>query len=304
MAFAPTLGDAIPAIPEGSAMHGRALPRRQVVAALFVSLSLHALIGLCWLHARSMPSAHGTDISTRVDGPEDEVAFTLKEPSPRIAAADSKALNPETSNTEPVTLPPADPPRTTTPGPGAIVQTAYSPAADGSLEKSAGGTPLHGRPKSGSSIVYVIDRSSSMGVGGLLRAATAAVRASLAQLGPDTRFAIVAYNGGTSQLGGELLPPTPENVERAARWLADLTAEGRSDHRAGCRDALAFRPDAIYLLTDADDLDANETRAIRSLIRQPVTINAAIFGGRRTKWETPLEGLTQQSGGTVRYANR
>jgi von Willebrand factor type A domain len=285
-------------------MHGRALPRRRVITALFVSLSLHSLIAACWLHARSMPSAHGTDIPTCVDGPEDEVAFTLKEPAPRVAAATSKSLNPDTPDTEPVTLPPVDPPMTTSPGPGAIVQTAYSPGTDGSLEKSGGGTPLHGRPKPGTSVVYVIDRSSSMGVDGLLRAATAAVRASLAQLGPDSRFAIVAYNGGTSQLGGELLPPTPGNMERAAKWLADLTAEGRSDHRAGFRDALAFRPDTIYLLTDADDLDANETRAIRSLIRQPVTINAAIFGGRRTKWETPLKRLVQQSGGSVRYLIR
>jgi len=284
-------------------MYDRAIGRRRVVAALFVSLSLHALIGLCWLHARSIPSAHGTDISTRVDGPEDEVAFTLREPAPRVTAAASKALNPEATHSEPVTPPPVDPPMATTPGPGAIVQTAYSPAGDGSLEKSHGGTPLHGRPKSGSSVVYVIDRSSSMG-DGLLRAATAAVGASLGQLGPDTRFAIVAYNGGTSQLSGELLPPSPDNIELAARWLAGLTAEGRSDHRAGFRDALAFRPDTIYLLTDADDLDAIETRAIRSLIRQPVTINAAIFGGRRTKWETPLERLVQQSGGTIKYIRR
>jgi von Willebrand factor type A domain len=279
----------------------RTLPRGRIFAALLVSLSLHALVGLCWLHSRSVPAARGADISTRVDGPEDEVAFTLKEPSPRVAAAPSKPSNPENSHTEPVTVRPVDPPKTVTPGPGAIVQTAYSPPEDGSLQESGGGTPLHGRQKPGSSVVYVIDCSSSMGVDGLLRAATAAVRASLAQLGPDVQFAIVAYNGGTRHFGPSLAAATAENVEQAGQWLERLTAEGRSDHRAGFRDALAFRSDTICLLTDADDLDVKETRAIRSLIHQSVTINAAIFGGHRTQGETPLERLVQNSGGNVRY---
>ena len=48
--------------------------------------------------------------------------------------------------------------------------------------------------------MYVLDRSSSMGPDGLLRRAANAVRASLAELGPDTRFQIVAYNAGTTVL--------------------------------------------------------------------------------------------------------
>ena len=140
-----------------------------------------------------------------------------------------------------------------------------------------------------------------MGTGGRLQAATASVNVSLATLGPDERFEIVAYNGGTRQLGREFLPADHDNVYRAGKWLGALEAEGRSDHRAGFRDALGFRPDVVYLLTDADDLDENDTRAIRSLVRDRLVLNVVIIGTSRTRWETPLERLVHELGGTVRY---
>jgi hypothetical protein len=143
-----------------------------------------------------------------------------------------------------------------------------------------------------------------MGVGGLLKSAVASVRASLAQLGPEVRFQIVAYNGGTSRLSAEVVPADSANVRRAAEWLDGLTAEGRSDHVAGFRDALWFRPDAIFLLTDADDLDEKETRAIRAIMRRPVELNVAIFGGGRKETDTPLERLVRDFGGEVRHLGR
>ena len=115
-----------------------------------------------------------------------------------------------------------------------------------------------------------------MGPDDLLGKAIASLNASMAQLGSDGRFQIVAYNGGTCQLSRQLILADLENAQRAGRWLDELTAEGSSDHRAGMREALALHPDAIFLLTDADDLDEKETRAIRA-IREDVRINVGLW---------------------------
>jgi von Willebrand factor type A domain len=164
--------------------------------------------------------------------------------------------------------------------------------------------PLHGRQKPGRSVVYVLDHSSSMNLDGLLPRAVAAVKASLDQLGPDIRFRIVAYNRVATALAPELVPATPENVGRAGAWLDQLRAEGGSNHVAGMREGLWLRPDAVFLLTDADDLDETEVRAIAKLIRTPVPLSVAIFGGHHRVAGTPLEQLVRQSGGTVRYIPR
>ena len=92
------------------------------------------------------------------------------------------------------------------------------------------------------------------------------------------------------------------NQSRAGTWLDNLLAEGGSDHRGGIREAISFGPDAIYLLTDADDLDERDARALRRLLRKPVRLSVAIFGSRtRPAAESPLERLAREYGGSVRY---
>jgi Ca-activated chloride channel family protein len=149
--------------------------------------------------------------------------------------------------------------------------------------------------------VYVLDRSSSMGPDGLLRRAANAVRASLAELGPDTRFQIVAYNAGTTVLAPQPLSASDEAKDQADRWLASLSAEGGSNHKAGFRDALAATPDELFLLTDADDLEESDVRAIAALIRTPVRLSAAVFRGHRPAAVTPLERLVGRFNGSVQY---
>ena len=150
-------------------------------------------------------------------------------------------------------------------------------------------------------MVYVLDRSASMGPDGSLRRAVQAVKASLEELGTDTRFQIVAYNGGTSVLVAQPVAPSPAARDRAADWLAGLIAEGRSGHRAAFHEALSMRPDEVYLLTDADDLEEADVRAIAELLRTPVRISVAVFGGIRPAASTPLERLAERTGGSVRY---
>jgi von Willebrand factor type A domain len=275
-------------------------PRGRVLVAIVVSLSLHALIGLGWLAAREQVPAGSAAINTQVDGPDDhETTFVLRDPpSPPRSTPKTEHSDPPS----PIVLPPSvlEPARPDA-GLGAITQTGHSPEESSSLPKNGGAKPLHGNLKSGTTVVYLLDHSSSMNVGGLLKSAIAAIKSSLAQLGPEVRFQIVVYNGGTCQLASGPLPASPENARQAAEWMDGLLAEGRSDHVAGFRDALWCQPDTIFLLTDADDLDAKETRAIREMLRRPIRLNSAILGPRREKVDTPLERLIRDFGGEVRY---
>lgn len=277
--------------------HGRG----RLAAAVVISLSLHALIGLAWLTFRGGPSGTGVDINVDVDGPEDhEIAFVLRD---RPADAELKPPPPVTAPS--ATVPPITLPNNLGPpveaGPGAVTPVSVSPAPPPDLPKSGSAKPLHGRPKAGTTIVYVLDRSASMGPDGLLIRAANAVRASLAGLGPDARFQIVAYNGGATPLAPQPLAATAEAKDRADRWLASLTAEGGSNHRTGFREAMAAKPDQLFLLTDADDLEESDVRAIAALIRTPVRLSAAVFAGHRPAAVTPLERLVGRFNGSVQY---
>ena len=80
-----------------------------------------------------------------------------------------------------------------------------------------------------------------------------------------------------------------------------MSAEGGSNHKAGFRDALAATPDELFLLTDADDLEESDVRAIAALIRTPVRLSAAVFRGHRPAAVTPLERLVGRFNGSVQY---
>jgi von Willebrand factor type A domain len=279
---------------------------RKVIAAAAFSALLHAALGLCWwaTHDRNAVAA-GSTLGTAVDGPHDgETFFVLRDPPARRPPPGPTVLAPWTTE-RPATLPPSvTGPGPQPPDPGARTQSGISPAGHDSLPKSGGPTPLHGRQKPGRSVVYVLDHSSSMSLDGLLPRAVAAIKASLDQLGPDVRFRVVAYNRTATALAPNFVPATPENVGRAVAWLDQLRAEGGSNHVAGMREGLWLRPEAIFLLTDADDLDETEVRAIAKLIRTPVSLSMAIFGGRHRAADTPLERLVRQCGGTVQYIPR
>src|SRR5262249_28544773 len=169
------------------------------VFAIGVSVSLHALIGLAWLILREPTVTADDGISTLVQGPDDrETVFQIVDPpAPRPKPA--ALAEPTARHAPPAHLPTAvaGPPEAVTP-PGAITQSAHSPEQDASLTKSGGPGPVHGRIKADQAIVYVLDRSSSMGTDDLLRAATGALKASLSQLDEKARFQIVAYNGAAT----------------------------------------------------------------------------------------------------------
>src|SRR5262245_24003613 len=286
--------------------HSHPPARGKVIAAVAFSALLHAAIGLGWWASLDRHAvAAGSPLATAVDGPDDgETIFVLRDPPAKRPQPAPTVVAPWMTE-RPAPLPPT----VTGAGPnppdrGAPAQSGISPAGHDSLPNSGGAKPLHGVLKSGRSVVYVLDQSSSMNLDGLLPRAVAAIKTSLDQLGPDVRFRIVAYNRTATTLTPELVPATPDEVGRAGAWLDQLRAEGGSNHVAGMREGLWLRPDAVVLLTDADDLGETEVRAIAKLIRTPVSVSVAIFGDRHRTADTPLERLVRQCGGTVQYFGR
>jgi hypothetical protein len=146
-------------------------------------------------------------------------------------------------------------------------------------------------------VVYVIDRSGSMGENGRLVRALREVVASLRQLPPSARFQVIAYNRDAEPLPpGELLPATPDRIDAAERALDALVAEGGDDeHGRALRRALALGPDVIYFLTDAKGLKPADVARVKQINKGRVTIHAVCLSA------APADGmmgrLARENGG-------
>jgi hypothetical protein len=154
----------------------------------------------------------------------------------------------------------------------------------------------------GNSIVYVIDRSSSMGIDGRFDRAREQVIASLRQLPAEARFQVIAYDRTALTLrvgGGGLASATPANVETAAAVLSAMAPEGATDHVRALRLALSLRPDVIYFLTDEDDLTAADVAEIRRLNGLKTSIHALCLVAPSAV-DTPMQILARQNRGEFR----
>lgn len=111
-------------------------------------------------------------------------------------------------------------------------------------------------PVSGHSFVFVIDRSASMGAGGLgaIGAAAKELAAQLSSLTADQKVQVVAYNQSSVYFTGrELIPATDENKAKLVKYIEQLGDFGQTEHERGLLAALRLQPDVIFLLTDGGD---------------------------------------------------
>src|SRR5262249_23000898 len=156
-------------------------------------------------------------------------------------------------------------------------------------------------PTEARTIVYVIDRSMSMGLGGALATAKQELLASLERLPATARFQVIAYNRSAEPLllgSGGLEPATPEKKRRAASLIEGLDAVGGTEHVPALKRALALRPDVIYFLSDGDDLQAEQVRALTVFNRGRSIIHAIELGHtRRTGENRSLQILARENHG-------
>jgi hypothetical protein len=157
----------------------------------------------------------------------------------------------------------------------------------------------------GKDIVYVIDRSGSMGQNGSLEAAKKELLASLEKLPFSARFQIIVYNRTPLPLSingnSGLVPVTRENKMAVARRLKELFAEGGTEHRAAIAMALRSQPDAIFLLTDGAELKPEQIRSLTALNGGRSTIHAVeLRTSAQARADVPLQSLARQNRGAYR----
>jgi len=158
-----------------------------------------------------------------------------------------------------------------------------------------------GIPARGLFFVYVIDQSGSMIDDDRLTRATIELRRSVAALQSPQRFEVVFYNDeATSMPGG----PVPRPADRKhknmlASWLRTVEPDGGTSPRDAVRQALALRPDAVFLLSDGDFPEGAADEIAKANGRRIpihcIDLAAGLAGD-------DLQKIARESGG--RYASR
>ena len=119
---------------------------------------------------------------------------------------------------------------------------------------------MFGLTGEGSSFVYVLDRSGSMGGSGrvALAAAKEELNRSIESLQAVQRFQVIFFNHNpiifnpTGQ-ANRLAFATEANVKRAQRFIDSITADGGTSHEDALKLAIRLRPDVIFFLSDAGE---------------------------------------------------
>ncbi|MGO8689560.1 MAG: VWA domain-containing protein [Thermoguttaceae bacterium] len=168
---------------------------------------------------------------------------------------------------------------------------------------------LFGIEGEGYKIVYVFDRSGSMGVEhNPLEALKTELIRSLQAFDSVHQFQIISYNerprlfSPTGQ-PGRLVFGTDENKASAVEFLKSVVADGGTDHEAALMLAIKLRPDVIYWLSDGDDpkLTAKQLERIDRLGGGSI-INTIEFGaGPQADTDDFMVKLARQSGGKHAY---
>jgi hypothetical protein len=298
--------------------------RRSGLVAVTLSLLVHAalvsLVFLSSLWARARGGPELVLLDTRAPGgPELSIVLVERGADSTVKAA---TVKPPMARAQPVVAP------RQAPAPSALVaahERAAGPSSSRGLTEEqeppfgSGANRFPGKLSSGfpgrsgkpaffqietdaHSVVYVIDRSASMGPNGGLRRAKLELLASLEQLPPATRFQIIPYNRRAETLcingTGELVPASQENRQAARLLVEKIQPEGGTEHAPALRRALALRPEVIFFLTDADDLQASDIADLTRFNQGRTQVHA--IGLRSDAGRNPLQVLAQQNGGTFR----
>jgi hypothetical protein len=179
----------------------------------------------------------------------------------------------------------------------------------GMFGASATQVSVFGVKGTGTKFVYLFDRSTSM-EGRPLAAAKRELVASLESLDSIHQFQIIFFDTEPRPLDvtgrGRLAYADEQNKRRAASLVGGVTSDLGTDRYAALKRALAYRPDVIFFLTDADGpMGPSEIEEIeRASARSGTTICVIEFGlSPRQPAENFLKQLARQSGGQYGYVD-
>ncbi len=144
-------------------------------------------------------------------------------------------------------------------------------------------TSMFGLVGEGGDFVYVFDRSQSMnsvltsqidGVKSVtitpLEAAKNELNRSIGDLNDSCRFQVVFYNDVAVTFGGKhvLSKATYPNKELVKSFIYGMPAESNTNHIVAFEEALACRPQIVFLLTDGEEKDDPSASEVRRLVRE------------------------------------
>ncbi len=166
---------------------------------------------------------------------------------------------------------------------------------------------LHQPAQAGQQIVYLLDRSASMGLGRRLDQARQAIVASLAQGDARVQFQVLLYNRRVTPLrspssSGNWWHAGSEELRTLEAELAWVRAEGSTAHAVALRRGLAARPDALFLISDGEGLTLAEVDQLTRVNAGRSVIHVVRPGraGSSPNDRPALGRLAQQNQGTVR----
>ena len=164
----------------------------------------------------------------------------------------------------------------------------------------------------GQKFVYVFDHSASMGDpdGRPLASAKEELLASIEALGESQQLHVIFYNERLTLFSPQGHRGRPifadDEAKRAVRRFVDtVDAEGGTRHYEAIAAALKLSPDAIFVLTDADeqdDLTENELRRLAHA-RGRARCLVAQLGGSQDRRSPRLARLAAESGGEYRVVD-
>lgn len=148
-------------------------------------------------------------------------------------------------------------------------------------------------------VVFLIDRSGSMG-GSSMNEARTALRLCLRQLREGDRFAILAFDDQIESFAPEMVPFTQATLQRADAWLSSVDARGGTELLEPMLESARLAPDGVVvLLTDGQVGNEDEILA-RFLDRRGGGASRVYsFGIGTNVSDALLQALADRTGGAV-----
>jgi len=146
-------------------------------------------------------------------------------------------------------------------------------------------------------VVFVLDRSGSMG-GSSMDEARTALRLCLRQLREGDQFAVIAFDDAIEEMSPRLVPFTKRTLDEADAWLSRIDARGGTEMLEPLLRAVALAPDGlVVLLTDGQV--GNEDQILRGVLERRGKARVYSFGIGTNVSDALLASLAEKTGAAV-----
>lgn len=146
-------------------------------------------------------------------------------------------------------------------------------------------------------VVFVLDRSGSMG-GSAMNEARTALRLCLRQLREGDRFAVLAFDDRIEAFSPGLVPFGQATLQRADEWLATIDARGGTELLAPMLEAAKLAPDGVIVVL-TDGAVGNEDEILKAFMGARRSARVHSFGIGTNVSDALLHALAEETGGAV-----